>query len=92
MARIGAAERRLAAQSPVFGPTSDEIASTLAAVCSAPSHPDHGSALELAESLSILTPAQFRAGLIGASELSDAAIHFSIRLLQGALTPQGTNH
>lgn len=92
MSRLGAVERRLATRSPVFGPTCDEIADALGAACSDPSHPEHAAALEFAGHISQLSPELFRAGLIGAAGLSDAAIRFSIRLLQGALSPDGANH
>ena len=92
MSRLGAVERRLATRSPVFGPTAGEIADALGAACADPSHPEHAAALEFAERIAQLSPEQFRAGLVGAASLSDGAIRFSIRLLQGALFPYGANH
>jgi len=87
--RLGAVERRMAAQSPELV---QKIAADLEAVCSAPSHPEYRAALEFSRFLAIHTPEQLRSGRMDATSLSDSALHFSVRLLQGALPPSGANH
>jgi hypothetical protein len=79
----------MAAQSPELV---QKIAADLQAVCSTPSHPEYQAALEFSKFLAIQTPAQLRSGRVDATALSDSALHFSVRLLQGALSPSGANH
>ena len=87
--RLAAVERRLAAQSSDLG---QKIAADLEAVCSTPSHPEHRAALEFSKFLAIHTPEQLRSGRLDATTLSDSALHFSVRLLQGAHALSGANH